>query len=496
MRKLRALIGVPIILMVWAGVSQSQKWTALKHQPSFPVGAIALLTDGTVLLHEEQDGSPQNWYKLTPDNTGSYINGTITKIASLPSGYGPFYFASVVLPDGRYIIEGGEYNDGIPDRTTKGAIYDPADNTWISVTPPAGWNYIGDSPSAVLPDGTYLQSDCCDWGPNAALFNAKTFTWTATGSGKFDLYAEEGITLLPGGNLLDVDTYAFVYDATGMNSEIYDTRAGTWSSAGSTVVQLWDSAAKCGGQSRATYELGPAVLRPDGTVFQTGANSCGGANTAIYDTSTRTWRAGPTFPGAFDIADGPGALETNGKVLVMASPGIGEVGSVFFEWDGTNLTKISGPPNAPGDASFYGHFLELPSGQLLFTDLSSDLEVFTPKGKYRNAWRPKVTNVSATLIRGTTYKLKGKQLNGLSQGAAYGDDFQDATNYPLVRITNKATGHISYCKTHNHSTMGVATRDAIVSTKFDVQTGVETGESTLEVIANGIPSTGVAVTVR
>src|SRR5579871_3221353 len=37
-------------------------------------------------------------------------------------------------------------------------------------------------------------------------------------------------------------------------------------SAGSTIVQLWDSAAACGGENVATFELGPAVLRSDETV--------------------------------------------------------------------------------------------------------------------------------------------------------------------------------------------------------------------------------------
>ena len=30
----------------------------------------------------------------------------------MPAGYGPLYFGSAVLPDGRYIVEGGEYNNG------------------------------------------------------------------------------------------------------------------------------------------------------------------------------------------------------------------------------------------------------------------------------------------------------------------------------------------------------------------------------------------------
>jgi hypothetical protein len=36
---------------------------------------------------------------------------------------------------------------------------------------------------------------------------------------------------------------------------------------------------------------------------------------------------------------------------------------------------------------------------------------------------------------------------GLSQAAAFGDEYQTATNYPLVRITNPATGHVFYAKT-------------------------------------------------
>ena len=81
------------------------------------------------------------------------------------------------------------------------------------------------------------------------------------------------------------------------------------------------------------------------------------------------------------------------------------------------------------------------------------------------------------------------------QANAYGDDYQDATNYPLVQIVNTGTGHVFYAKTHGHSTMGVATGSTIVSTNFDVPAGIETGASSLFVIANGIPSAAASVTV-
>jgi hypothetical protein len=44
--------------------------------------------------------------------------------------------------------------------------------------------------------------------------------------------------------------------------------------------------------------------------------------------------------------------------------------------------------------------------------------------------------------------------------------------------------------------MGVATGSATVSTNFDVPAAMESGASTLEVVANGIPSAPVSVTVK
>jgi len=65
-----------------------------------------------------------------------------------------------------------------------------------------------------------------------------------------------------------------------------------------------------------------------------------------------------------------------------------------------------------------------------------------------------------------------------------------------VRITNQATGHVFYAHTHDHSTMAVATGSALVSTNFDVPAVMETGPSSLEVVANGIASASVTVNVN
>jgi hypothetical protein len=83
----------------------------------------------------------------------------------------------------------------------------------------------------------------------------------------------------------------------------------------------------------------------------------------------------------------------------------------------------------------------------------------------------------------------------MSQGAAYGDDVQAATNYPLVRITNLHTGHVFYSRTYDHSSMAVASHD-LVSTHFNVAVAQERGLSRLEVVANGIPSSPALVYVK
>jgi hypothetical protein len=122
--------------------------------------------------------------------------------------------------------------------------------------------------------------------------------------------------------------------------------------------------------------------------------------------------------------------------------------------------------------------------------------VYNAAGTYEAGWAPTITAAPTNVTRGSTYKISGTQFNGLSQANAFGDEYETATNYPLVRITNNSTGHVFYARTHDHSTMGVATGSKIVSTYVDIPATMETGASTAVVVANGIPSAPVAITVH
>ncbi len=434
-------------------------------------GTALLMTDGTVMIQDNEAG----WYSLAPDNTGNYVNGTWTTKASLPNHYGPLYFASAVLADGKLIVNGGEYNFFRDAETNQGAIYDPLTNVWTPVQPPQGWASVGDAQSVVLPNGTYTIGNCCT--NLQAEYNESSSTWTQIGKGKADENSEEGWTLLPGGNVLDAN----VFDAP--NTELFDPAKAVWSAAGHTPVNL-----------TAAYEIGPQVLRPDGSVLVVGATGA----TAIYSAAGK-WTAGPNLPvidgKQVDIADGPATLLTNGNVLMAASAGIYASPSYFFIFNGKTLTQIPGPPNAPNNSSYNYRLLMLPTGQVLETDGSDDVEIYTPKTHPKVSYAPVIGSVPTTLVHAKTYKISGKYFNGVSQANAYGDDAQAATNYPLVAITNAATGHVFFARTHDHSSMAVRST-ATVSTNFDVPANIETGPSTLVVVTNGIQSSPVSVTIH
>jgi hypothetical protein len=469
-------LSVVVFALAISSIALAQTTQRLTHQPPQGAQICFQLTDGAILCQSDSDF---DWYKLTPDNTGSYVAGTWVKMASPPAGYVADAFASAVLPDGRVVITGGEYLNGNFALTNLGAIYDPKANAWTNLPAPKSWLYIGDSPSVVLPNGTFMVGNKLT--KSIALLNAKTLTWTVLpGTGKSDFDAEEGWTLLPDGSVLTMDV------KNAPNSERFLAGTKSWKTAGSTIVDLHSpSPFGCinyGPNGSLCYyppgEIGPAILRPDGTVFATGSytsTGSGAGHTAIYNTKTKVWTVGPDFPNGDNAGDDFAVLLPSGDVLV-------EGGFASYLWNGTSLTQTLSTP---------GLLMMLPTGQVLV----GGTEVYNPAGTYEAAWAPTITSVATSVTRGSTYKISGTQFNGLSQAAAFGDEFETATNYPLVRITNTSTGHVFYAKTHNHSTMAVATGAAIVSTNFDVPATMETGASSLEVVANGIPSIAVSITV-
>ena len=111
---------------------------------------------------------------------------------------------------------------------------------------------------------------------------------------------------------------------------------------------------------------------------------------------------------------------------------------------GANLT--------PG--AYPKRFLTLPTGQVLFSDASSQAWIYTPDGAASPQYKPVVNSI---VYNGAgIFTLTGKQLNGQSAGAAYGDDDQMDTNYPIVRfVATDGSGKVFYAKTTNWSSVTV-----------------------------------------
>lgn len=465
-------------------------WTPLANQPTFSASTMLLLTDGTILCADEGAavGSP-HWWKLTPDASGNYLQGTWTQIADAPTS--ALFFASAVLADGRVFVAGGEYNGSSTVADVLAAeIYDPQADAWTSLPTPPGWTTIGDAACCVLPDGRIIIGALSD--ARTAIYDAVAGAWTASASKLNPNCNEESWALMPDGTIVTED--CFGHPA----AEKYVIASDQWISIGNTPVDLVEDASK---------EIGPAILLPDGRLFVIGATG----HTALYSmganpTDPGTWNAGPDVPQSsgspMGAKDAPGCLLTNGKVLCAVAVVDGNANTYsqptsFFEYDpqANAFTAVPSPSNG-GSAPFTGRMLMVPSGQVLFANGSQDIEVYTPDGAPQPQWAPQITNCPTTLNPGGTFTLQGQQLNGMSQCCGYGDDAAMATNYPIVRLQDPNSGNVFYCRTAGHSTMGVQTGAATVSTQFTVPNTVPAGNYQLVVVANGIASAAVAVSVQ
>jgi hypothetical protein len=524
-----------------------------------------LLTDGSVIMH---DFCTPNWFRLLPNNTdpnfaNSYITGQwsttaindkaalspMIGVGTVPDGYGPLFYSSVVLPDGRVVVQGGEAENSTGKcstnpaaDSTKGSLLDPNSNTWTSVPPPPTWTTIGDAMGILLgvnnitgaySPASYAVFNCCQAGATGRELAVAsitprpgtTFTWTRTSQGKTDQNAEEGWVRLPNGQLLSVNVcFPTAQPPACTAAQRFDPGQNppTWLGAGNTPATLVD----------ANFELGPGVGIGFNMAVWFGATDA----IALYQYPTGgpagggTWTAQNAFPAPQSMADAPAALLPSGNILVQTGPGFNNAPSSFFEFNSSTLSPTntgpvgptatvnqpqcnSGTPNTTNVTSFQGRMVLLPTGQVLWdagegvncTSVYTSNNIVDPNPVMRPP--PHITTVNGltsgiTLSRGSNNNtLTGSMFRGWSQGATYGDDAQSATDFPIVMITNNGTQHRCFGRTHDWA--------ILTSAQFDIppdntpqpgwaliQHNCETGPSTLKVIVNGRPSNSIAVTVN
>ena len=124
----------------------------------------------------------KKWWKLKPDISGDYVNGSWFALTDSPNG--PLYYASAVLRDGKVIVAGGEYEETQGQVWLNAAeIYDPISNNWTSISTPPGFNQIGDASSCLLPDGRFMIG--APNSSNIAIYDPTTNAWTSAASENF-----------------------------------------------------------------------------------------------------------------------------------------------------------------------------------------------------------------------------------------------------------------------------------------------------------------------
>ncbi len=107
MKVSQILAATCMLALACSGIASAQSWTPLNNQPvtvgGFAgVGAMLQLRDGRILVHHENGTGNLNWgytdwYYLTPDAYGSYVNGTWSPAGNLNANYQPLYFSSQTL---------------------------------------------------------------------------------------------------------------------------------------------------------------------------------------------------------------------------------------------------------------------------------------------------------------------------------------------------------------------------------------------------------------
>jgi hypothetical protein len=463
--------------LVEASAALAGTWTPVSQLAPDEIQTMLLLSDGTVMAAGSADIT-NTWYRLTPDSQGSYVNGAWSTMA--PMHDTRLYYSSDVLTNGNVFVAGAEYGTG----TNSAEVYDPVRDLWTRCPPaPAGQTYFYDSISKILPSGNVLIAPV---GPatsgGTVIYVTASNTWANGGRLFRGSYQDEASWVkLPDDSILTIDPF-------GVNSERYIPSLNAWVNDANVPVSLYDPFGS---------ELGAAFLLPNGKAFVLGATG----NTALYtpsgSTSPGVWAAGPVIPNSQATPDAPAAMLVNGNILCAVSP-LPTSGShfpsptSFYEYNpfANSFTRVSGPTGLtfPGP-SYLLRMLDLPDGNVLLATSDNQLYVYQPDGSPLAAGKPAISNIVQNVDG--SFHTTGTLLNGISEGAAYGDDAQMESNYPLIRMTNSSSGVVYYARTYGWNSTSVMTSNRLVSTEFAVPVGLPSADYQLVMIANGNSSDSV-----
>jgi hypothetical protein len=489
-RKAHSLVLVLAVLLLPGLAFAVGSWTPLVNYPSEGIGHMLLLSDGTVMA-QGGGGLGTNWFRLTPDVHGSYVNGTWSTLA--PMHDTRRYYSSDVLPDGRVFVAGGEYGTGF----TNAEVFDPVANTWTSITVPtnlitqntnvsttpgsvgAHFGGFSDSFSVVLNNGKVLITPVYPYNLGATILFDPVSNQLSEGPHLpfGNIWADEQSAVrLPDDSILTYDFY--------QRGERYIPSLNTWIGDSSLPIQLFSG----------NQEVGAGFMLSDGRVFFLG----GVGNTIYYtptgNTNNGSWTIGPNIPNGLVAQDAPAAMMANGNILCAFTVSANHSTNYFYEFNPFSdiFIQTSGPNSPTTDTNYVisdaTSMLDLPDGTVLYSNTGGQLYVYNPGSPQLAAGQPAINSI--VFNTDASAHITGTLFNGISQGASFGDDNQMDSNYPLVRFSD-GSGNVYYGRTYNWSSTSVQTGSRLVSTECVLPANVLAGPGgyTIQVVANGINST-------
>lgn len=420
-------------------------------------------------------------------------------------------------------------------------LYSISDNAFT----PTGTKVYNDSSDeegwAVLPHGKILnydlfQSIATNTG-YAETYNPATGLWTSispadgTARGTLPVLSDTQVGYELGPLIRLLDGRALVIGAN-QHTALYTPSSNTWAPGPDMRADLTGPGGTIPNALFGADDAAAAIL-PNGHVFLTadagpnpvslrGRTRDGSASVSLPTTAglQSTWSVAQadgkntTIPPGTVIysVDSPTSITlgtydaSNNLVTVNAQKTQGNIklvlGGVFssptqlfdFDPNAGTMTPIAGPAGSflPSEGAYVTRMLMLPTGQLLLSDSSNQLYVYTAAGSAPASLRPVISHVHYT--DDGVFVLTGTQLNGQSAGASYGDDDQMNENYPIVRLQNPTTGNVYYCRTTNWSSVSVGGNQP-QSVNFTLNSAIRPGSYELTVVGAGIASRAVQIQI-